>query len=91
MRKKKNGAARLIGAMWRRSKDPDFMQRLADMLNYMPEQLADDIDALHNAAEILCTDIFDLPEIDIDDLPVIEDGETLELIKSGNADMLLIL
>lgn len=31
------------------------------------------------------------PKQEIGDPSVIEDGETLELIKSGNADMLLIL
>lgn len=44
----KNGSARLVSALYRRKEDESFINQIAELLNYMPEQLKQDIDALHD-------------------------------------------
>lgn len=41
-----NGPRRLSGALERAAADPDRLARLADVLNYLPDQLQEDIRAL---------------------------------------------
>lgn len=48
MYEKKQGAHRLTMALYRRAEDSDTVQRLAILLNYTPEQLKQDIHALHD-------------------------------------------
>lgn len=43
-----NGSERLMGAIERRVEDPEFLEALADLLYYQPEQLHDDIQALRD-------------------------------------------
>lgn len=43
-----NGSERLMGAIERRTDDPEFMAALADLLYYQPEQLPEDIRALRD-------------------------------------------
>lgn len=46
-----NGSERLTDAIYRRKDDPAFLQELANLLNYHPEQLFQDIQALHDRLE----------------------------------------
>lgn len=41
----KGGTGRLVTALYNTGKDPERLQRLADLLYYYPDQLQQDIDA----------------------------------------------
>ena len=43
-----NGSKRLAGAIERRAEDEDFIRKLSDLLNYLPDQLKEDIQALND-------------------------------------------
>lgn len=43
-----NGSKRLAGALERAASDPAQLNRLAKLLNYMPEQLQQDIKAIND-------------------------------------------
>ena len=47
----KQGTARLISALYRRREDKFDLAYLACALNYIPEQLKEDIEALHDYFE----------------------------------------
>ena len=48
MYEKEQGTNRLVAALYHRLNDPAAMQQLAGTLNYLPEQLQQDIQALHD-------------------------------------------
>lgn len=47
----KQGTARLVSALYRRREDKFDLAFLATTLNYVPEQLKEDIEALHDFFE----------------------------------------
>ena len=47
----KQGTARLVSALYRRREDKFDLAYLATALNYVPEQLKEDIEALHDYFE----------------------------------------
>ena len=46
MKEGRTGAARLVSALHRYSEDAAALQRLAEILNYIPSQLKEDIESL---------------------------------------------
>lgn len=48
MYEKKNGSARLVAALERAAEDEAALRRMAAALNYLPEQLKEDIQALRD-------------------------------------------
>lgn len=44
----KQGTVRLVSALYRRIEDPAALQRIAAATDYLPQQLKEDIQALHD-------------------------------------------
>lgn len=52
----KSGTARLKSALWRRIEDQSFINALAKLLDYSPEQLKQDIQALQDYYDVTSCD-----------------------------------
>lgn len=48
----KGGTARLVTALWHIRNDQERIKRLSDLLNYLPDQLQQDIDAANDFFEM---------------------------------------